>query len=512
MINNKKNIFTSLKRISLLSGIISFVILCIITTLAVLQIKFSFFSTLFPHIFDNIFFFHHLGSMLVPHFKTPMYIYFIFCYLIKNLWIVMLIIITNFIAINIFKRTNLSVKFIILIFLIISFIFCSKYKNFIINLSFYLSFTYYIYFVINFVLSNRNIIIKILMHVPIINIFIVPAHVFDYYFKNKNLVNFLSSIILVPISFTNLFFFTPNEYNDILSRNNIVIKNDIYNLTTDYSDFCFFIARKNIKKMDINSNNIIKETELTDFPYHEWLCFNDKREELYSCKAGQKLVVLDTNLNIKKERDIKYVGAERIAFDNKTETICLFVDRSRMLTLFDINTLDIIRTINIKEHFNDFVLFNEEDNSYILSFWDRYNYFIVVPIDADKKIQKYKCLPHQGYMALSKKNKELYIAFHQQGLIGVYDLQTYKLKRYIRTQYSVKCICYNEQYNVLFAPGYFTGYMDIFLMDGTDKLLDTVFVGCFPRDPVYTKNKLLVPSYLGIKSIYLNLEDLIQKH
>ena len=112
-------------------------------------------------------------------------------------------------------------------------------------------------------------------------------------------------------------------------------------------------------------------------------------------------------------------------------------------------------------------------------------------------------------MALSKRNNELYIAFHQQGIIGVYDLITYKLKRYIYTQYSVKCIYYNEEYNVLFAPGYFTGYMDIFLMNGEDKLLKTMFVGAFPREPLYFNNKLLIPSHLGLKSYNLNLKELL---
>ena len=75
-----------------------------------------------------------------------------------------------------------------------------------------------------------------------------------------------------------------------------------------------------------------------------------------------------------------------------------------------------------------------------------------------------------------------------------------KLKRKMKTNYTVKAITYDEELNILIAPSYFTGYVDIFLMDGTDKLLTREFVGYELREGYFDpkKENLYVCSMNGL--------------
>ena len=120
----------------------------------------------------------------------------------------------------------------------------------------------------------------------------------------------------------------------------------------------------------------------------------------------------------------------------------------------------------------------------------------------------------QGYIAISEQNKEVYIAFHQQGRIGVYDATTMKLKRKIKSNYTVKDITYDEELNILIAPSYFTGYIDIFLMDGSDKLLTRKFVGYELREARFDtkKENLYVCSHKGLYKIPINIKEIINKY
>ena len=52
----------------------------------------------------------------------------------------------------------------------------------------------------------------------------------------------------------------------------------------------------------------------------------------------------------------------------------------------------------------------------------------------------------------------------------------------------------------------------MFLMDGKDTFIGTKFVGFFPRGPLYTNKKLLVPSHCGLRIYNLDLDQLIEKY
>ena len=132
----------------------------------------------------------------------------------------------------------------------------------------------------------------------------------------------------------------------------------------------------------------------------------------------------------------------------------------------------------------------------------------------NKKTRKIKAAKYQGYVVVSEKNKEVYIAFNQQGRIGVYDAETMKLKRKIKSNYTVKDITYDEELNILIAPSYFTGYVDIFLMDGSDKLLTREFVGYNIREGCFDpqKENLYVCSMDGLYKKKIDIKTLIANY
>ena len=138
-----------------------------------------------------------------------------------------------------------------------------------------------------------------------------------------------------------------------------------------------------------------------------------------------------------------------------------------------------------------------------------------VPESAVKeRLRKIKADKYQGYLAISERNREIYIAFHQQGKIGVYDAETVKLKRKIKSNYTVKNITYDEELNILIAPSYFTGYVDIFLMDGSDKLLVREFVGYALREGYFDSQKenLYVCSENGLYKKKIDIKKLIEQN
>ena len=89
-----------------------------------------------------------------------------------------------------------------------------------------------------------------------------------------------------------------------------------------------------------------------------------------------------------------------------------------------------------------------------------------------------------------------------------------KLKRKIKSNFTVKDITYDEELNILIAPSYFTGYVDIFLMDGTDKLLTREFVGYELREGYFDhkKENLYVCSMNGLYKKKIDIKNLIAEN
>ena len=161
----------------------------------------------------------------------------------------------------------------------------------------------------------------------------------------------------------------------------------------------------------------------------------------------------------------------------------------------------------------DGVIYNKYRDCFLVSFYDDNEFLQEIDIK-NKKIRKIKADKYQGYIAISERNKEIYITYYLQGRIGVYDAQTMRLKRKIKSEYITKNIRYDEELNILIAPSYFTGYVDIFLMDGSDKLLTREFVGYELRDVCFDSKKenLYVCSINGLYKKQIDIKKLINKN
>lgn len=510
---NKAKVCKVLAVISFRTSLFIFIIFVIICLFCALQVKFSLFGNFFSKLLYEIDFLKYSYNLITPHFKKTMYWLFTLCYLVKQSYILIFVFSFSCVFIYLFEKINKKFKlltFLLLIFLISIPIYF--YNNFVGMLFLRFIFLYIIFILFNYIIPKNNIIIKSLILIPILNIFIVPIVVFKYNKSNKFTMYTITSFILLFLNLFSVFCTKKTDWHKLLE--NTFIKTNIYNLENyDGNKIVTVLGGNELTCIDINNLNIIAK-RARENSYVQYIKVNEDRNEIYAYDSIQKkLLVLDvSNFDIKREKilDTDIDGVERIAFDNVSNTICLALDRGTVF-IFNMDTLEIIQKISTARD-NDGLIFDKDTNSYILTFWVNVDYFISIPLDKNKQVEKHKCLKNQGYVAYSNKNSEFYIPFHQQGIIGIFDSKTYKLKRYIKTQYCVKDIYYNEQYNVLFAPSYFTGYMDMFLMDGKDTFIGTKFVGFFPRGPLYTNKKLLVPSHCGLRIYNLDLDQLIEKY
>jgi hypothetical protein len=228
-------------------------------------------------------------------------------------------------------------------------------------------------------------------------------------------------------------------------------------------------------------------------------------------------------LNIETFDIVKKINVLKPGYDNASILCCndifseiVFVLENGVCGSINLDTYDIKYIKGISDS-SDSIIYNKYRKCFLITFWEktefsRNNFLQEIDIE-NKKIRKIKADNYQGNIAMSEKNKEIYIAFNQQGRIGVYDVKTMKLKRKIKSNYTVKNITYDEELNILIAPSYFTGYVDIFLMDGSDKLLTREFVGYELREGCFDpqKENLYVCSQTGLYKKKIDIKNLINK-
>lgn len=494
----------------------------------ILNVKFLIYPSIITNIlllFPNI---NYLHSYFFPNEFNRTFYSFILFFLFNLKFIIPIFISTIFIYfLN--KKYNKNFLYNIfnsLIFLILSLI----YKYFLHqDLSSIIFLIFFICGVFNFILKNNNFIIKCLLIVPVINVFILPIHFMEYtwynFFKIKSykiLLYFISILLFfIHIMLFIIFFMIPLHINYKYNKPFFKIRG-YYHINCINDDIYFVNNNGNItvgnKINEINhlmaknfKNTLLKEnisgkyfmyeipvsSKIQDFK------INKEMDEVYVYDGlNNKFLVLDYKTGkINKQKQLKddrlkIITGERISFDNNSKTIALALEHS-FLYIFDMNTLNIIRKVNIPQESDD-LIFNKINKSYVISFWTDVPFFIVCPVDYRKKIKKIACPVFQGELSYSNINKEIYIAFHQQGQIYVYDANTYKLKKKIKVRYGVKNISYDEHHNVLVTASYFAGYVDILLMNGSDKIIYSKFVNFNLRQPILCNDILYIPTYYNM--------------
>lgn len=287
----------------------------------------------------------------------------------------------------------------------------------------------------------------------------------------------------------------PSETYNLCVDNNtgkIIVSSNPFLYIID-NDNRFFLKEKYGFIQNISYNSIKKEIYI----------FDVDTAEIYTLSADsyEKL----KTLNVENHFFAAFYCDEKnddlvLCFENM-DYYALLIDAKENIIKMKYNT----------ECLNDNIIYNKFRDSYILSFFEKHQFVQELKRDSNE-VKNLPMEPEQGYIAFSEQNKEVYIAYHQQGKIGVYDAQTMQLKRKIKSNYAVKDITYDEELNVLIAPSYFTGYVDIFLMDGSDKLLTRECVGYELREAKFDakKENLYVCSRNGLYKIPINIKELIK--
>lgn len=407
---------------------------------------------------------------------------------------------------------------------IYSFLFYTSATSYFFN--FNLNFQYFflvpvIYFIIIFLnfklLPNK--IIKLLLLLPFIAEIFFANHIINH-IKYRTIFFIRYFFVFLSINFAVVFLLPVIvNFNKVYENNkNIILKGNFYSVNVDIINNKIVFNEENKRQIVTldESNDIFKSYNIDQKTTLQSIAFNYKKNEYYIYDEGTGfLSVLDgSNFNLRNKIFISntfgdFKSHERVLFDDKNDNVVMLLEKGKIYIL---NVFNKIKEISIFDR-SDSIIYNSVRNSYLITYWYNKPYFTEIFIN-DYKLQNIPSPDMQGYGAFSEQNKEIYIAFHQQGQIAVYDAKTMKLKRKIKGQYSVKGIFYDEDINILIAPSYFNGYIDIFLMDGTDKLLISKFVGYGIREAKFNdkKKNLYAVSKYGIYRKTIDIENLIKQY
>lgn len=284
---------------------------------------------------------------------------------------------------------------------------------------------------------------------------------------------------------------------------------DTYNLCVDNNTGKIMASSNPMYIIDNNEKFFIKEK----YGYIQNISYNSIKKEIYVYDvdtAELYTVSADTYEKLNTLNIGNHFFAS-ICCDEKNDNLLIVFENIDYYGLLVDTKENKIKIKYNTECLNDNITYNKCRDSYILSFFEKHRFVQELKCDSNE-VKNLPMDSEQGYAIFSERNKEIYIAFHQQGKIGIYDAGTMKLKRKIKSLYTVKDISYDEDLNVLIAPAYFTGYVDIFLMDGSDKLLAREFVGYELRGAKFDaqKENLYVASRNGLYKIPINIKELIK--
>ena len=455
-----------------------------------------------------------------PDAITPKYsIYKLFCVNSQNIDILIytfiLILLIYFIIKHILKLKDkqLILSIILLIFLIyLSTYFITGNCNFLLT-----SFVSPIIFIIIYILN---------LYIPLkIQNIIIAFPVIGELFSINNVILFITKkqqkevfVLIVSIIVSNVVFIFMPYYNNG-PFNTLVSDSAAYNITVDNKQNRLIMSTNPILLVDGSTS---KSLELkTDIQLYQDVLANWEKEEIYIYSVNDGIFyVMDINTGEEKAK-IKIVDFDaikndkifaRCIYNSKTDVILIVFESKFGTFLIDLKKMQIIQHYKTWEP-NDCILYNKFRNSYILTYFQCQYELQEINLE-NNSIKDIVVGSEQGYAAISEQNKEIYIAFHQQGQIYVYDAETMDFKRKIKSNYTVKDITYDEDLNVLIAPSYFLGYIDIFLMDGSDKLILRQFAGYDLREARFDtkKENLYVCSRNWVSKIPINIKELIKKN
>ncbi|MCX5668008.1 MAG: hypothetical protein NTY34_06850 [Candidatus Omnitrophica bacterium] len=233
-----------------------------------------------------------------------------------------------------------------------------------------------------------------------------------------------------------------------------------------------------------------------------------KRELYYFDRTRDIMLVYDADsLRLKRRSSFPFEGgySARVSFDNRSHTIAVAREKDYMW-IIDMETLLPVERLGAGDS-NEFIIFNEKSNRYILSYFKSFDFIRLVSPDG-KDIREIRARRYQGGLAASNKNNELYVALPLRGEISVYDLKTFALKRKIPTVFGVRGIACDEENNIIVAASMCTGYVDVIDL-GTDRRISRDFVGYYLREICLNlqKEEAFISSIFGVYRLSLELKN-----
>ena len=463
-------------------------------------------------------FFFNTGLYKLVSFNTFIDLYINFC---KNSQRIDLLLITLAIvlilSIIIIKFVNKEYRYLLTVGIISSTIYLVTYSIFKLPVMLALTISTPIILTIIYFLNRICPIQKVIMLVPIIGeIFCIKSII--KYISNKTSDKILNIFLLITaLILSNIIcFLFPYKTNKDFE--NLIMNNDTYSIRI-YQDkmiiSCGPDGGPNLIHIDMDKT--INKLYDNNFEWIEDFIINKAKQEIYMYNISESyFIILDAiNFNLKNKVNVvknkNNQDTARICCNSDFSKVIFIMESKKLSVLMDLNTYN-IKNIKRTSPLKDGLIYNKYRNCFLVSFYIEVPFLQEIDIE-NKKIRKIKAAKYQGYLAISERNKEIYVAFNQQGRIGVYDAETMKLKRKIKSNYAVRSITYDEELNILIAPSYFTGYVDIFLMDGSDKLLTREFVGYDLREGCFDpqKENLYVCSVNGLYKKKIDIRKLIEE-
>lgn len=462
-----------------------------------------FFNITFLYIglWQNLFFYFTYSTYIFGYVALAGFITFIVGLIAKNNYILVIVNVIFF----------LLTYFLLVINNIIFF----EYFYFIIVLTLYLVIIY-----VNIYIKSNNKLTITLQLIPLFGELFLLYHILnritDRFILFKKIIFFTGLNILLIFSIVSQI----NIEKSLQNNNEIIAFGDFYIVNIDTAKNRIVSndkSKKEIFAVDMKDNSKDARYSVICRGMFDGALYNSVRNEYYFYdEFSGSFFVLNDDFAVKYKKQIApttkdtYSG-HRIVFDNEYGIIILILEKGKLYKL-NIKTLDTMHSVNIPDR-SDYAIINKFRKSCLISFWLKEKYLIEYSIDSNK-INKIDAQMMQGYMQISDKNREIYLAYHQKGKIYVYDAQTYQLKRKIKTNYAVKNITYDEDLDILLAPSYIKGYVDIFLMDGSDKLIWHGFVGPMLRESKFDtkKENLFISSQYALYRIPINIKELIKFH
>lgn len=420
-----------------------------------------------------------------------------------------LILVTVIIIKYIFKNKKEILSITLSVFLVYLFIFLFT-KNF--NILF-LALITPSFFIILYLTNSYLPLQHRLMLIPIIGEIFCINNIIEFIYarKTKHLFFILiASIILSNVIFIFLPFYKPGDYKIIVKKNK-----EVYSLNIDPNRNRFLLTTPTAI-FDIENKKILRITNkvfqnvIVNWEKNEMYCYHSNNDDMFyiidinTRKVKKKMRVLN--------KENEFCIAVRLICDDEFRYLAIVFESDYGIYIIDLKNFEVVKGYDILGP-NDSGIYNKFRKSFMISYFQMRDVIEEIKLE-DNSVNAIPVGSEQGYMAISEKNKEVYITFHQQGRIGVYDAETMELKRKIKTNYIVRDITYDKELNLLILSSYFTGYIDIFLMDGSDKLLIRKFVGYDLREARFDtkKENLYVCSRNGLYKVPLNIKELIKKY